>query len=142
MSDSRIVTIRKSETLDPGVLQDALLFVQAQFGYSVESILRTLNNRVEVHLGVYPDTFPNTIKEYYWIQGGAPGLTPWMALGRLTNDLYFFYTAQCSNTKKTFLDGGHMNLWVSVQFSDLIHYAMGGQIYNKYIEETSKNEQI
>jgi hypothetical protein len=136
MSDSRIVTIRKSETLDPSVLQDAFLFIQAQFGYSVESILRPVNNRLEVHLGVYPDTFPNTIKEYYWIQGGSPGSSPWVALGRLTNGLYFFYIAQCYKTKKTFLDGGHMNLWVSVQFSDLIHYAMDRVFYEKYIEQT------
>jgi hypothetical protein len=61
-----------------------------------------------------------------------------MALGRLTNGLYFFYTAQCPDTQKTFLDGGYMNLWVSVKYADIIQYAMDTVTYQTYIEETQE----
>ena len=136
MSDSRIVTMRKSETINLMGLRLPLLFIQAQFGYSVDSILRPIHGMPKIHMGTYPDTFPNTITEYYWIQEGAPGLSLWMALGKLSNDLYFFYTAQCSDTQKTFLDNGHMNLWVSTKYGDLIHYAMDKLTYQKYIKDT------
>lgn len=147
MSETRITDIRVSSNINPGVLSLPFMFIQGQFGYSVDSILRPLRAMSAVHLGVYPDTFPNTIKEYYWIQEGTAGdgSNPWMALGRLSNDLYFFYTAQCKNTQKTFLDDGHMNLWVSMRFSDIINYAMDKVTYQTYFDETSlisKNEQI
>lgn len=135
-ADLRIIQIRKSDTVQPTQLQTPFLFIQKQFGYPVESILRPIHTMSQVHLGLYPDTFPNTIQEFFWTQEGVPGSSMWIALGQLTNGLYFFYTAQCANTKKIFLDGGHMNLWVSVKFSDLIHYAMDSQIYTKYIEST------
>jgi len=141
MSETRITDIRVSSNINPGVLSLPFMFIHGQFGYSVESILRPLRPMSAVHLGVYPDTFPNTIKEYYWIQSGSPGdgSKPWMALGRLTNDLYFFYTAQCANTQKTFLDNGHMNLWVSMRFSDIINYAMDKATYQTYFDETDKS---
>lgn len=148
MSETRITDIRVSSNINPAGLRLPFVFIQGQFGYSVESILRPLRPMSAIHLGVYPDTFPNTIKEYYWIQegspSGVPGSKPWMALGRLTNDLYFFYNAQCNNTQKTFLDNGHMNLWVSMRFSDIINYAMDKVTYQTYFDETSssKNEQI
>ena len=136
MSDSRIVTMRKSENLDASVLDIPFSFIQYQFGYPVESILRKLNTVPLINLGKYPDTFPHTIKEFHWIQAGSPGSKPWAALGVLTNGLYFFYTAQTQNTPKLFLDGGHMNLWVSFRYSDLIQYAMTLAHYNDYINET------
>lgn len=136
MSDSRIIQIRKSETAKLSHLQYPFMFIQPQFGYSVESILRPIHTMTEVHLGDYPDTFPHTIQEFFWTQEGKPGSSMWIALGQLKGGLYFFYTAMCPNTKKTFLDGSHMNLWVSVQFSDLIHYAMDTRVYNQYIEQT------
>jgi hypothetical protein len=138
-ADLRISQIRKSEILkNPGVLRLPFLFIQEQFGYSVESILRPLNLNSGINLGKYPDTFPNTIEEYFWIQDGTPGSTPWVALGKLTNGLYFFYTAQCSNTPNTFLDNGHMNLWVSIKYRHIIDYAMDDILYNRYIEETTE----
>jgi len=138
MSETRITDIRVSSNINPGALSLPFVFIQGQFGYSVESILRPLRAMSALHLGVYPDTFPNTIKEYYWIQSGSPGSKPWMALGRLTNDLFFFYTAQCPDTQKTFLDDGHMNLWVSMRFSDIINYAMDKVTYQTYLDESSK----
>lgn len=138
MSDSRIIQIRKSDTANASDLQYPFLFIQKQFGYPVENILRSVQTMSHVHLGDYPDTFPNTIQEFFWTQKGSPGSSMWIALGQLTSGMYFLYTAQTSNTPKTFLDTGHMNLWVSIQFSDLIHYAMDRVIYMKYLEETTE----
>jgi len=137
MSDIRIIEIRKSVNVNPANLRLPFVFIQDQFGYSVNSILRPIRGMTSVHLGTYPDTFPNTIQEYYWLNEGHPGSDLWMALGTLSNGLYFLYTAQCSDTEKTFLDGGHMNLWVSVRFADIINYAMDNLTYKTYIEETT-----
>ena len=149
MSDSRIIQIRKSETAKLTDVQYPFMFIQEQFGYSLDSnstqsILRPIHTIPQVHLGVYPDTFPHTIKEVFWTQEATPGSGMWIALGQLKGGLYFFYTAQCQNTQKTFLDSGHMNLWISVQFSDLIHFAMGSEIYTRYIDATAtlKDQQI
>jgi len=139
MSDPRITEIRRSSTLNPGNLKLPFVFIQEQFDYSVESILRPIQTMQPVHLGTYPNTFPNTIQEYYWINTGSPGADLWMTVGVLSNGLYFFYTAQCPDTQKTFLDGGHMNLWVSVRYSDIINYAMDDVTYKTYIEETQEN---
>ena len=139
MSDSRIIEIRKSATIDTSIMRFPLLYVHKQFGYPVESILRRAGNMPKVHMGVYPDTFPNTIGEYYWVQKGVPGVSPWMALGVLTNGLYFYYTA-FTNSKSTFIKNGHMNLWVSMRYSDLIHYGMDQLSYTTYINETSALE--
>jgi hypothetical protein len=137
MSDSRIVTMRKSETLNPTVLRMPFSFIEKQFGYSVDSILRKIHCVSQINLGTYPNTFPTTIQEYYWLQGGVPGSKPWLALGRLTNGYYFFYTAECADTPKRFLDGGgHMNLWVAFRYSDIIQYAMSSYMYQAYIAET------
>lgn len=136
MSDLRITQIRKSDT--QGDLDYPFLFIHKQFGYSVESIFRPIHTISQIHLGVYPDTFPHTIQEYFWSQTGAAGSDLWIALGQLKNGLYFFYTAQCQDTPRKFLDGGHMNLWISPIFSDIIHFAMDGQMYNKYIEKTKE----
>jgi hypothetical protein len=136
MSDTRSIELRTSEILDSSVMRLPFVYIQEQFGYSVESILRPIQGTTMVHMGTYPDTFPNTILEYYWIQEGVPGVSIWMALGKLTTGHYFFYTAQCPATQRTFLDGGHMNLWASVRFSDIIHYAMDAVIYAKYVQET------
>ena len=136
MSDSRVVTIRKSANLNLGSLRTPFLFLQEQFGYSIPSILRPLRSMPNVHLGTYPNTFPNTITDYYWVHEGQPGGSQWMALGKLTNGLYFLYTAVCGNTQKTFLDGGKMNLWVSLDYGDLIQFAMDSVTYTAYFNDT------
>ena len=93
----------------------------------------------QIHLGIYPDTFPHTIQDLFWVQKGSPGKESWIGLGKLTNGLFFLYIATCRNTKKTFLDGGQMNLWVARQFSDLIHFAMDQTTYIQYISETKES---
>ena len=139
--DSRIVSIRKSNSLNPSSLSLPFIFIQPQFGYSADSIERTIHMNSKLFLGTYPNTFPLTIKEYFWIQDGEPGVKEWIALGVLKTGEYFLYTAQCNNTPKTFLNGGGtMNLWVSLKFSDLIHYAMDTNTYTTYFAETTVKE--
>ena len=129
---SRIVEIRKSSVLDESVLQVPYMYIQKQFGYPVESILQTIHCEPLVHLGKYPNTFPYTIKEYYWISNKEPGT--WYALGILENDLYFLYRAHCDTT---FMNGkGSMYLWVSTRYETLIHFAMNEAIYQEYFNDT------
>jgi hypothetical protein len=137
--DERIVEMRNSVLTDKTILDFPFLFIQGQFGYSADSIQRHINSQTLINLGVYPNTFPNTITEYYWIQGCkdiCPG-QQWHALGKLENGVYFLYTAYCGASKTFLNNGGHMNLWVSRHYSDLIHYAMNLETYKKYIDETS-----
>jgi len=135
-NEPRTTMLRKSTDLDSSSLKLPFVFIQAQFGYSVESILRPIHGSSRMNLGTYPDTFPNTIEEFYWIHPGNPGKTPWIVLGKLQNDLYFFYMAECIDTQKTFLDWGQMNLWVSHSYSELVQYAMDVNTYKKYINDT------
>ena len=136
MSDSRIVTIRKSENIDTKAIIFPLVFVKSQFGFSVESILRDIYSSPDVYLGKEPSTFPNTIQEYFWIHEGKSGEDPWIALGELKGNIYFLYTAYMILPSNTFVNNGHMNLWVSSRFSDIIQFAMDSSIYTLYINSS------
>ena len=137
MSDSRILTIRKSDSIDNNAIMFPLVFLGDKYGYSLKSILRQIHSSPEVHMGTYPDTFPHTIEEYYWIEAGEPGVTPWIALGKLKDDIYFLYTAFMTIPSNTFINNGHMDLWVSYRYSDIIQVAMDAAFYNHYISNTS-----
>jgi len=131
MSDSRIVSIRKSATIDPLSISLPLLYINPQFGYSTDKMIRYIHSSPDVFLK--PSLFPDNINEYYWIQRGEPGNKPWYAIGCLEEGLYFFYKA-FTNTR--FNKDGHMDLWLSHRFSDIIQYAMDTDVYNNYITET------
>ena len=128
---SRDLTIRKMK-VDPMSISLPLLFVNPQFGYSVDSILRSMYGSPDYVMK--PNAFPHDIKEYYWIYEGTVGNKPWYALGCLEEGLYFFYKAY---THTRFDKDGHMDLWVSHLFSDLIQYAMDTLTYNTYIIDTT-----
>lgn len=137
MSDSRILTIRKSDTIDDADIMFPLVFFGESNGYPLSRILREIRTAPQVYLGTYPDTFPHTIQEYYWIRAGEPGKTPWLALGILQGDIYFLYSAFMNMPSNTFVNNGHMDLWVSPRYSDIIQYAMDAAFYNDYISNTS-----
>jgi hypothetical protein len=134
MSDSRIVTIRKS-SIDQSKISFPLLFLNTQFGYSLPSILRTIHYSFDI--SYHSINFPYGIQEYYWIQEGIPGKRPWFALGILQNGSYFLYKAYMNMPLNTFLENGHMDLWVSYKFSDIINYAMDTLSYSEYLNSTS-----
>ena len=113
------------------------MFFGDKYGYSLKHILRPIHSAPDVHIGTYPDTFPHTIEEYYWIKEGSPGLSPWIALGRLKGDLYFLYTAFMINSSNTFINNGHMDLWISSRYSDIIQFGMDPAFYNDYISSTT-----
>ena len=86
----RISECRKSITpLNPKELRLPFAYIQGQFGYPVESIIRQIQCEPVVRLDSYPNTFPNTIQEYYWISTSQE--VSWIALGKMTNGLYFLY---------------------------------------------------
>jgi hypothetical protein len=134
MTDSRIVTIRKSINIRPELVSFPLVFIGPQSGFPLESILRKLQS--DIYLGHTTYTFPNTIQEYFLTVEGVPGKEPWIALGTLTGGVYFLFTAYMTHSIGTFLKNGHMNLWVSTNFSDIINYAMDATIYNTYMIHT------
>lgn len=116
---------------DISMISLPLLYVNPQFGFSVNNILRRIHGSSDVSLK--PNLFPHEIKEYYWIQEGEIGSKPWFALGLLEEGLYFLYKAY---TYTSFDKDGNMDLWVSHRFSDLIQYAMDTLTYNTYIKDT------
>jgi len=135
MSDSRSVTLRKSDTILKEQIMFPLLFINPALGYSVESITRKIHSAPDIHLGNL-HTFPQTILEFFWIKEGEAGKEPWVALGILEGDIYFLYTAYMSMPKDTFVKNGHMNLWVSTRYSDIISFAMDSSIYSLYLNNT------
>jgi hypothetical protein len=127
---SRVTTIVKT-SIDSDINILPFLFINPQFGYSVNSILRDLHTSPKVFLK--PDVFPHDVHEYYWIQEGEPGKKSWYALGLLDDNIYFLYRAYTDNRFET---EGHMDLWVSYNFSDIIQYAMDTSVYDAYITST------
>jgi hypothetical protein len=107
-----------------------LLYVNPQFGFSVDKILRHIHGSPDVFLK--PNIFPYEIKEYFWIREGTFSSDPWIALGLLEEGLYFYYKAQAYTS---FDKDGNMDLWVSHRFSDIIQYAMDTFTYNIYIKD-------
>lgn len=141
-SNGRQTMIRMASiALDPRRMDMPFMFIHEQFGYSVESIYRQLLTQSAVDLGTFPDCFPNTISEYYWIQEGQPRGSPWIALGKLNSGTYFYYVASCSDEEGYFFKNkkkcGIMHLWISHKYSDLINWAIDANVYNKYLSETS-----
>ena len=133
MSLSRITSIRTSETIRTPDIMFPIMFLGDRYGYSLNSILRKIHSSPDIHLGVYPNIFPYTIIEYLWIKPGIPGSRPWAAIGTLPGNIYFLFTAFMNQPSTTFVNNGHMNLWVSRQYSDLIQYGMDSLLYNEYI---------
>ena len=97
--ETRDTRMRKmsSNSIDTNAMQKPYMYIQEQFDYSVESIYRRFITQSDADLGSYPDTFPNNIKEYFWIQVGEARLKSWISMGQLTNGLYFYYTAFSTN---------------------------------------------
>jgi hypothetical protein len=131
---SRITTIIKT-TINPDISILPFLFLNPQFGYSVNSIIRDVHTTPKVFLK--PDAFPYNIQEYYWIQEGVTGKTSWYALGLLEDNIYFLYRAY---THTGFEKDGHMDLWLSYKFNDIIQSAMDTSVYNAYIADILKNK--
>jgi hypothetical protein len=124
---SRITTILKT-TINPDIPLLPFLFINPQFGYSVDTIIRDVHTTPKVFLK--PDSFPYNIQEYYWIQEGVTGNKSWYALGLLEDNVYFLYRAY---THTGFQKDGHMDLWLSYKFNDIIESAMDVSVYNAYI---------
>lgn len=130
--------IRVAPSIDTSCLNVPFMYLHSQFGYSVESIFRKLHNQSYLDLGTFPDTFPNTISEFYWIRYSE---NHWFALGKLTTDMYFYFTAT-ANAEETFFNTktkqktGTMHLWVSHNYADLINWSMDSDSYSAYLAET------
>ena len=129
----RSVEIRKGST-NPSDIRLPFSYIQKQFGYPLESIVKQIHSEPVTHLGIYPNTFPNTIAEYYWISVKGSSVMTWASIGQLKNGLYYYYTAQ---TDKTFANGGGtMRVYFATRYSSLIQYAMDSATYEQYYAET------
>jgi hypothetical protein len=137
MSDSRILSIRKSDNIDEANIMLPLVFIGEKYGYSFQSILRQIHGSPEYHIGEYPHIFPHNISEYFWISRGEPGEKLWIALGQLNCGLYFLYTAFMNTPSNTFINNGHMDLWISARYSDIVNFAMDTGFYKDYISNTT-----
>ena len=134
----RDILVRYSENIEikKEVLATPFMYIHGQFGYDVKSIYRSLLSESQHDLGVFPNTFPNTIYEYYWVQEGKPASEPWIAIGRLENGLYFYYRAFTNDADARFATEGHMDLYLSIRYGDLIEFAMDSDTYIRYMAET------
>jgi hypothetical protein len=83
-------------------------------------------------------TFPENIAHYYWIHKGENDEQPWLALCRLTNDVYVYYRGECDYTG--FDCQGDMQIYASCDPNILIQMAMTAADYEKYLKETSPIE--
>ena len=144
LENNRSVEIRKLKVIDTTSLLTALMYIHPQFGYSAESIYKKIQSQPRFHLGTYPNTFPNTINEYFWIQSApndanASDAKIWKALGTMMLHgtlVYFFYSAALKSNASFLNKQGVMNLWVSARFSDIIHFVIDSDTYQSYYSET------
>lgn len=135
---NRFSELRKMNHVDHIPLLTPFLYMHPQYGYSVDSIYRKINSQPKLHLGTYPNTFPNTIEEYFWISASS---NLWKALGTVNLNgslVYFFYTAAL-NSEGSFVgkQKGVMNLWLSTRYADIIQFVMDTDTYIKYYVETN-----
>ena len=136
MSSNDIVEIRKSSILVSSyVLSLPYAYIQKQYGYPVESIIRHIHCEPRIGVGRYPNTFPNTIKEYFWIYSDLK--STWLALGILQSGFYFLYSAYSTSSNPFEGKKGNMNLWIASRYENIIKFAMSDDVYNRYLEETS-----
>jgi hypothetical protein len=140
VADSRTSEVRKSDKIYPSHMALPFSFCQPQFGYTNKKIYVKLHGQSYLDVGEFPTGFPHTIQEFLWISQGNPGTDIWICLGRLNFGAYFYYTASCNNTPRTFLDGGSMSLCVTTDYSKIIQYAMDKDVYAQYISETKPYE--
>lgn len=135
-----MIRMASIDLLDPRKMDTPFMYIHEQFGYSVDSIYRQLLTQSALDLGTFPDTFPNTISEYYWIQEGQPPAKPWIALGKLNSGTYFYYIASCEDGDGYFFKNkkqcGMMHLWLSNSYSDLVNWVMSGPDYESYLAST------
>jgi hypothetical protein len=103
------------------------------YGYSYESIHRPIvvETPEEQADG---SGFPHNIKEYYWVQEGENDGDEWIALGKLENGAFFYFTASCDYTG--FDCQGGMNLWVSNSFKNILDHAMAPRDREKFLVVT------
>ena len=141
IENKRTSELRHVKNIDSSPMLTPLVYMHKQFGYSVDSIYRKIESQPTLHLGTYPNTFPNTIQEYFWVYTNNQ---VWKALGTFALNgslVYFFYTASLNSTG-TFIDEqrGVMNLWASTRYSDLINFVMDAETYDRYYSDTSPLE--
>ena len=134
----RNILVRYSENIETKkeVMATPFMYIHEQFGYDVKKIYRHLLSQSQPNLGIFPNTFPNTIYEYYWVQEGQPSSKPWIAIGILESGEYFYYRAFTNEPMAIFSKQGHMDLWISRSYGDLINFIMDSETYTKYINET------
>ena len=96
--------------------------------------MRSIHGSADYHLK--EKDFPHNIHDYIWIQEGIPSKSPWLALGKLTNGLYFFYKAYMILPTGTFVKNGHMDLWLSYKLIDIIRYAMDINTRKDYLKDS------
>lgn len=137
MSNSRTLILRKSANVNPEQIMFPFMFLSSQFGFSIESIIRKIYSSPDIHID-NESTFPHNIQEYFWIREGKQGKEPWLAFGILNDGVYFFYSAYMIMPTNTFINNGHMNLWLSIRFSDILMFAMDSSIYSLYLANTDK----
>lgn len=128
-----------AKNLDKTKMKIPYMYIHDQYGYSVKSIYRRFITQSDADLGIYPNTFPNNIKEHFWIQEGKGSLQHWISVGQLKSGLYFYFTAFSLRPDGQFYINktvtGHMNLWLSRCYKDIIQFAMDAEVYKKYISE-------
>lgn len=82
------------------------------------------------------DKFPWSIREHFWFVEGNNLGEDWISCGLLDNGNYFFYKGDCSYTG--FSVYGHMSLWVSESWKNIVDYVMTESEYELYMQETTE----
>lgn len=99
-----------------------------EYGGVEEITKRTIHNYAFKDLPSAGE-FPQNIASVYWHQTGEHDQQPWIAIGRLDNHIYFYYTAWCDFTG--FDCQGEMQLYLSESKDTLLKYLIP---YNVYVE--------
>lgn len=101
------------------------------YGYDLKNIQREILVESEEEQAS-AGTFPKNIKEYFWVRCGENDGDDWIACGLLENGAYFLFEGGCDYTG--FDCQGHMCLWVSKKWENIIDHAMSEKTYSLYLK--------
>lgn len=110
-----------------------VLYMRDFNGFPQEKTNIQVENESKYDIGL----FPQNIKELFWTKKGEAGGEPWYAIGQLDTGLYFFFTASTPSKEKLFKNGtGYIQIYLAMNFDNLIHFVLTEPVYKLYVSET------
>jgi hypothetical protein len=127
------MSIRRAYAPNIFDIQVPIISIRDFNGFPQEKVNIQVENESKYDMG----NFPHNLKELFWTKKGEAGGEPWYAIGQLNTGLYFFFTASTPSKEKLFQDGtGYIQIYIAMNFDNLIQFVLSEPVYKLYVSET------